>query len=295
MIHCRRSGRGLWLPLAVLLGATGSLTAQTPTNVGVRVELKAPRFRAAFGPRVNAVEVAAADTFAARLREHIGFVRFRPGDATAEYQLVFALDQSILGSTDPFPEYGFWARLERPDDTPLELYWLTLRPRELASRRVGNEQEFLGEVSAKLMRPDLTPIRRDLLSKVPITHLALPSDEPLGWALPLGRDSLCIKTSSILLIVGALPQGAMTLDREYRARVHTDGFKVLTPRAVHTPFLHKLFSEPTTAEARQELASALRGGGLEVKEVYVLEYQHDANACRLHPLDPATANPGGGS
>jgi hypothetical protein len=295
MIHRTRASQRLWLAFAALLVAAGPLSAQTPTKVGVRVELKATRFRTAFGPRADEVEAAAADTFAVRLREHIGFVRFHPRDATAEYQLVFSLDQSILGSADPFPEYGFWARLERPGDAPIELYWLTLRTRELASRRVGSEAEFLGELSAKLTRPDLTPIRQDLLSKVPISRLALPSDEPLGWALPLGRDSLCIKTSSILLIVGALPQGAMTLDREYTARVHTDGFKVLTPRAVHTPFLHKLFSEPTTAEAKQELASALRGGGLEVKEVYVLEYQHDANACRLRPLDPAAANPGGGT
>jgi hypothetical protein len=295
MVRRTRAGQVLWLPFTVILAAAGSLAAQAPTNVGVSVELEASHFRTAFGPRAGVVEAAAADIFAARLTEHIGFVRFRPRDTSAEYRLVFSLDQSVPGSNDEFPEYGFWARLERPGDTPVELYWLMLRPRESADHRVGSEQDFLGEVAAKLARPDLTAIRQELLSKIPITRQALTSDSPLGWALPLSRNALCLKQRSILLMVGALPAGPMILDREYEAIVARDDFKVTTPLPQHAPFLSKLFSEPRTPESRQDLQSALQAGGLEIKEVYVLDHQHDANACRLRPLDPGTANPGGAS
>ncbi|MEX2280902.1 MAG: hypothetical protein WEE89_00270 [Gemmatimonadota bacterium] len=282
----------LALTLAVLPGLTA---AQSPPAVGVRVEFLASRYRLAFGTRLELVQTAVADSFAARLKDQIGFVRFRARDPSIEHQLVFLLDQSNRGTNDPFPEYGFWARLEKAGTQVTELYWLPLRPRELSSRGVGTEQEFLGELATKLAHADLRLVRESLLSRVPITKQVLPWSDPPGWALSLGSDSLCMKTSSVLQISSQLRRNGMTLDREDTARVVSIDFRIsgaTTPSPDHAPFLHKLFSEPTTPNRKAELLTEVRGRNVVVKEVFVLNYQRDPG-CRRRPLDPATANPGG--
>jgi hypothetical protein len=282
----------LALTLAVLPGPTA---AQSPPPVGVRVEIRAPRYSLHFGPRLNLVQAMVADSFAKLLKDQIGFVRFRVRDPAVEHQLVFSLDHRNRGRSD-FPEYGFWARLEKAGTLVSEFYWLPLRRTEQADRGIGHDTVFYGEVATRLAQADLREIRESLLSRVPITKQVLPWHDPPGWALSLGSDSLCMKTSSVLQISSQLRRNGMTLDREDTARVSSLDFRIgraTTPTSAHSPFLHKLFSEPTTPNRKAELKAEVSGQNVVVKEVYVLNYQRDPG-CRRRPLDPATANPGGG-
>lgn len=281
----------------------GLTPAQSPTRIGVRVQLVADRFRLKFGARAPAVEAALAGKIAKLLGEQIGFVRFFPGDTTTPYRLVFALDRKDRGSAGLFQEYGLWARLERPSATPEELYWLMLRPAEATSQGVGSETAFLGEVDAKLAHVNLAAIRKDLLSKVPIAVNALAWEDPLGWVLPLGSDSLCMKRFTLLTIINEFTVGGASIIRPYFASVASLGFSVTSPRPDVAPYLHKVFSEPVSSESpsspasadvKLELRNALRSGTVKAREVYVLDYQYDPNACRLRPIDPTAVPAGGG-
>jgi hypothetical protein len=300
-----RARLALWMLMLVsaLAPRPGSVAAQSPTRIGVRVQLVADRFRLKFGPRTPAVEAALAEKVSKLLGEQIAFVRFFPGDTTAPYRLVFTLDRKDRTSAGLFQEYGLWVRLEAPSASPQELYWLMLRPAEATSQGVGSETAFLGEVDAKLSHSNLAPIRKDLLSKVPITLNALAWDNPLGWVLPLGSDSLCMKRFTVLMIINEFTEGGTKFVRPYFASVASLGFSVASPSPAVTPYLRKVFSEPVASESpsspvsadvKRELQNALRAGTVKAKEVYVTDYQYDPNSCRLQPVNPVGGGRGGG-
>jgi hypothetical protein len=273
-------------PVAVLLAATlaAPAGAQTPRTVGVRAELAAPRYRAGFAAGTGAVEDSLSALFADLLRGRIGFVRFAATDTTS-HSLVFTLDRRDRSSTGPFAEYGFWARLDRAGADPIELYWLPVRPSDAAWQGIGTSEEFLFEVAAKLEHADIAPIRDQLLSRVPIATNALPWAQPAGWALPLGRDALCMRAFSEIEIINSITVGAMRLDRSDTARVVSDPFTVASPGPREQPYLRKLFGTPISAEGRQQLIDAVGTGSVLVTEVFVVKYQHDPNACE-RPIPP---------
>ncbi|HSQ31975.1 MAG TPA: hypothetical protein VLN49_19090 [Gemmatimonadaceae bacterium] len=293
------------LSCSMLLLWSAPVAAQSPTRIGVQVQLIADRYRLKFGTRTAAVEAALAGKIDTLLSTRIGFLRFAPaatGDGTA-YRLVFTLDRKDRASTGLFQEYGLWARLERPGASPEELYWVTLRPADATSQAIKDEATFLGEVDAKLAHANLSPIVKDLLSKVPITETALPWADPLGWVLPLGSDSLCMKQFTLLTITNELTIGGMSFARRYGASVASLGFSPTAPTPEATPFLRKVFSEPVSlespttplpADVKSELLNALRTGKVKPTQVYVVDYQYDPNACRLQPVAPGSTPTGGG-
>ena len=294
------------LTTSMLLLASVPMAAQSPTRIGVRVQLVADRYRLKFGSRTAAVEAALAGKIDSLLGTRIGFLRFAPAearDSATGYRLVFTLDRKDRASTGLLQEYGLWARLERPAASPEELYWLMLRPAEATSKAIKDEATFFGEVDAKLAHANLSPIIKDLLSKVPITQTALAWDNPLGWVLPLGSDSLCMKQFTLLTITNELTVGGTSFARRYGASVASLGFSVTSPTPDIAPFLRKVFSEPVSLESpttplspemKSELLNALRTGKVKPTEVYVVDYQYDPNTCRLQPVAPGSAPPGGG-
>lgn len=285
---------GLCVLACVLCAEAAPVRGQAVTRVRVETELKAPRYRVTFGPaRVPALQDSVSSRLVALLGEDARFLRFTSRDPAAKYRLVFTLDRRDRNSTAPFPEYGFWARLERPEGTPIELYWKALRPAGAATQRIGTERDFLDDVDALLAEQDFRPIRTTLLSKVPITTTTLASSTPLGWALPLPNDSLCMQRFTILEVLAVFRAGGgQGVDRPDTARVVSQPFAPTAPRAADRPFVRKLFSEPVSAQARRDLGDALARGSVEGKEVFVLDYRRDPNVCRL-PVAPGTPSPRG--
>lgn len=278
----------MWvIALAALLAAP--LAAQTRTEVGVHVDIAAQRYRDAFDGGTTAVEDSLARLFSRTLADRIGFVRFVPGAATP-HRLVFLLDRRDRGGTGTFAEYGFWARLVRPAADSVELYWLPVRPAEMAWMGIGSADDFLDIVSARLRDPDLPAIRDQLLSRVPIATDALPWADPAGFVLPLGRDALCMRAFSEIEVINAVRVGSIDVDRADTARVVSDPFTVASPGPREQPYLRKLFGTPISEDARRRLVDAANSGSVHVKEVYVVKYQYDPNACE-RPIPPST---GGG-
>lgn len=273
--------------LVALLAAP--VAAQTRTDVGVRVDIAAQRYRDAFDDSTAFVEDSLARVFARTLADRIGFVRFVPG-ATTPHRLVFVLDRRDRGDTGTFAEYGFWARLVRPAADSVELYWLPVRPAEMAWMGIGSMEDFLDVVSARLRDPELPAIRDQLLSRVPIATDALPWAQPAGFALPLGRDALCMRAFSEIEVINTVRVGSIDVDRADTARVLSDAFTVASPGPRERPYLRKLFGTPTSEEGRRRLEDAANSGTVRVKEVFVVKYQYDPNACE-RPIPPST---GGG-
>ncbi|MGD2070228.1 MAG: hypothetical protein PVI57_16250 [Gemmatimonadota bacterium] len=291
----RRASAGPILLLLLAVGAGGEpARGQTPTHVDVSTRIAAQRFRITFGAESRALEDSVTTRLTDRLSDRFRFLRFTGGDTAAAYRLVFTLDRRERGSVAPFPEYGFWARLERPDGTPVEIYWNTLRPAAVAPQGIGTGRDFLDDVDAMLAEPELEPLHAELLSEVPIATTTLASQAPLGWALPIPNDSLCMRKFTILEVFAVFREGSgQGVDRPDTARVVSQPFTPATPGPGQEPFLHKVFSEPISREAREELEAALARGTVEGKEVFVLDYQLDPNACRrpIGPMGPVT---GGG-
>lgn len=282
--------------LALALLAAGALAAppaaaQGPTPVGVFFRLADPRFHTRFGAEADAVERAIADTVAVQLARRIGFVRFLANTA-ADYRLVLSVDRRDRGSAGAFDERGIWARLESPDAPSAEIYWLVLRPADAATRPVGSAANLRAEVATLLEHADLGLLKEKLLRNVPISHSALPWDRPVGWAIPLTHDDLCIQDMSVLRVVSTVRQGAMSLARSYDATV-TGSFAVDPPvPAAAQQFLRRVFTEPVDVAHRADIAAAIRSGALTVKAVYVLDYQ-PAPDCHPAPLPPSTVGHGG--
>ncbi|HET9984246.1 MAG TPA: hypothetical protein VFQ38_11685 [Longimicrobiales bacterium] len=265
--------------------------AQGATPVGVFFHLADPRFRARFGAQAGDVELAIADTVAVQLARRIGFVRFVANTA-ADYRLVLTVDRRDRGSAGAFDERGIWARLESPEAGSAEIYWLVLRPADAATRPVGSAVNLRAEVAALLERADLGLLKEKLLRNVPISHGGLPWDRPVGWAIPLTHDDLCIQDLSVLRVVSTVKEGAMTLARSYDASV-TGVFVVAPPvPAKAQQFLKRVFTEPVDESRRAEIGDAIRRGAVTVSAVYVLDYQPDPD-CRPTPLPPQLPGPGG--
>jgi hypothetical protein len=279
----------------VLTAVTIPVGAQAPTRVSVETQLAAQRFRITFRDRAAAIQDSVSARLIALLGDDARFLRFTKRDPAARYRLIFTLDRRERNSTAPFPEYGFWARLERADGTPIELYWKALRPAGVTAQAIGSERDFLDDVDAMLVEPGLAPIRTQLLSRVPIATSTLASRTPLGWALPIANDSLCMQRFTILEVFAVFREGGgQGVDRPDTARVVSQPFAPASPRPGDRPFLRKLFSEPVSRQKRDELGAALANGSVEGREVFVLDYRRDPNVCRP-PVAPGRANAGGRS
>ena len=138
-----------WLVTLITAVGSSSAAAQKRATVTVSVELAVPRYRDRFADR-SAVQAKAAALFADYLTRNVGFLRFAADDSTRPYRLAFVLDRFERGSTSGFAEVGFWVRLQRPDESPMESYWLQFRSADQSLVRVGGEDEFLNEIKAKL-------------------------------------------------------------------------------------------------------------------------------------------------
>jgi len=257
-----------------------NVAAQSPTMVAVHAKLVANNFRLRLAPRVPDVEAAVGKRFANYLRERVGFLSFAVGDTVSPYRLVFELDRRERGSTADFEEFGFWVRLERPSDAPLELYWLPFRSADQSTAPIGTEEQFLAAVRAKLTHADPGPLRDSLLGRVPITQQALPHLSPPGWALTFRHLDLCIRNSSQLEFVNEIPANAMLIEKRFRAEVVAQFQVPPPPPAAAQPFLGGVFSQPTDPAVATELTRAMSQGPVRVKQVFVVSYRHDPNACR---------------
>jgi hypothetical protein len=266
--------------LALLAGVSSLAMCQSRTPVSVEVRLEAKRFRTHFDSQLSDVEQRAAKQFTRLLAREIGFLRFAVHDTASRYRLLFLLDLQQRGSTSRFTEFGFWVRLERPDDVRLERYWLPFRSAQQASAGVGSAEAFLGELAVKLAHADLGALSDSLLKKIPITEQALIVNQPLGWAIALPRLDLCMKTMSQLELLSDFRIGDMSLAKAARARVVGDFQTSVPPPLDIQQFLGGAFSEPAAQPVADELTRLLRDGQVTVKEVYVTSYIHDPNACR---------------
>lgn len=264
---------------AVLISVPCRAQEQQRTAVSIEAKLEARRFRLQFLPQLQSVEDRAARRFKRLLSREIGFLNFVVHDTSASYRLVFTLDVRERGADSPFPEFGFWARLEQPDSTRVELYWLPLRSAEHARDGVGTMEGFLGELEVKLTGADVGGLRDSLLTKIPIAQQALILDSPLGWVIAYPRLELCMKTKSLLEVVSNFNQNGMSLEKLAQARVVSD-FPTSDSLPARKPFLGGAFSEPAQPADAAQLAQLLLAGPLTVKEVYVTSYVHDPNACR---------------
>ena len=287
--------RGLSRTIMLLLAGVSvgppNLAAQSPTVVGVHAKIVANKFRLRLTPRVQEVEAIIGKRFVNYLRQRVGFLSFAAGDTVSPYRLVFELDRRERGSTADFEEFGFWARLEGTPDAPLEVYWLPFRSADQSTAPVGTETQFLDAVAFKLDHADPGPLRDSLLARVPITEQALPNLSPPGWALTFRHIDLCIRNSSQLEFVNEIPANAMLLEKRFRAEV-VGRFQVPPPPpAAAEPFLGGVFSQLTDPGGATELTRAMSQGPVRVRQVFVVSYRSDPNACR----DRGDAQDGGGA
>jgi hypothetical protein len=266
--------------LAVVASAWSSLgaAAQNRPIVTVSVELVAPRYRDRFANR-KAVEGKTAAVFAEYLTKNVGFLRFAADDSIRPYRLAFLLDRPDRGNTSSFAEFGFWVHLERPDDAPVELYWLQLRSADQSVAGVGNEIDFLTEVRSKLAHRDADSLRSGVLRWIPISETALPNLRPLGVVLPFRLLELCMKPRSVVEFLAEFSGAAVTREVPFVARV-TGKF---TPTGAVTPeiapFKDGGFAELTTVPQPDELTPSITGRTVKVKKIFVTSYVHDPTAC----------------
>src|SRR5262245_13960469 len=190
--------------------------AQGPATVGVRVELVVPRYRDRFPDR-RAVESKAAKLFAEYLTRNVGFLRFAVNDTTLPYRLSFLLDRLDRSNTSSFAEVGFWVRLDRRGEAPVESYWLQLRTAESLAG-VGTEEGFYGEIKSKLSHQDADSLRNGILRWVPITETGYPNLNPLGLALPFRLMDLCMKNQSVVQWVAEI-RGNVTMELPFKAQI----------------------------------------------------------------------------
>src|SRR5438876_967575 len=128
---------------ALLLGIPASSFAQSRTAVSVETRIMVPRFRDQFGSEVDSVERNVARHFRRTLAKEVGFLDFAVNDTTARYRLLFIFDVRERDVVSPFPEFGFRVRLEEPDSTHVERYWLTMRACDRATAGVGSPEASL--------------------------------------------------------------------------------------------------------------------------------------------------------
>ncbi len=285
--------RRRWLTAGLIVAGhaatPATAAAQQLATVAVKVELVARRFKDRFGPERPRVEAAAARLFTEFLREQVGYLRFVPGDSAARQRLTFLLDRRERDTQVPFVDVGFWARLDLPDGSRQEKYWVTLRPADQATAGVGTEAELLAEIKTKLVHTDPAPLRDELLRHVSITERALPHASPLGFALPFRSPDLCMKTQSVLSITNEL-QDQMGMEAVAEVLVVGAFQPPGQPGPQQQPFVGGVFGTLKSSPLQQELSSSIRAGRARVKQVFVTGYRHDPVACR-HRLTSAGGVP----
>jgi hypothetical protein len=265
--------------LVGLVASSGwsSAAAQKRATVTVSVELAVPRYRDRFTDR-KAVQAKAAYLFADYLARNVGFLRFAADDSTRPYRLSFVLDRFDRGSTSGFSEVGFWVRLERPDETPKESYWLQFRSADQALSGVGGEDGFLNEIKAKLAHRDADSLRTGVLRWIPISETGLPNLEPLGFVLPFRLLDLCMKRQST---VELLAEFGGTVVREVPVEARVVG--TFNPSGQTTretaPYVGGGFAMVTPLPQPDDLTPSIARHSVKVKKIFVTSYVHDPTAC----------------
>ena len=265
-----------WLVALATAVGWSSAPAQKRAGVTVRVELAVPRYRDRFPDR-KAVEAKAASLFTDYLTRNVGFLRFAADDSTRPYRLAFVLDRFDRGSTSGFAEVGFWVRLERPDESPMESYWLQFRSADQSLVRVGGEEEFLNEIKAKLAHRDADSLRTGVLRWIPISETGLPNLEPLGFVLPFRLLDLCMKRQSTVQLIAEFG-GTVVREVPFAALV-VGNFTPGQPTRDAAPYVGSGFAQISPLPQPDELTPSIARHAVKVKKIYVTSYVHDPTAC----------------
>ena len=264
--------------LVTLATAVGwsSVAAQKRAAVTVSVELAVPRYRDRFTDR-KAIQAKAAALFADYLTRNVGFLRFAADDSTRPYRLAFVLDRFDRGSNSGFAEVGFLVRLERPDENPMESYWLQFRGADQALSGVGSEDGFLNEIKAKLAHRDADSLRTGVLRWIPISETGLPNLDPLGFVLPFRLLDLCMKRQSTVELLAEFG-GSVVREVPFAARVVGSFNPGQTTRDV-APYVGGGFAQVVQRPQPDDLTPSIARHAVIVKKIYVTSYVHDPTAC----------------
>ena len=262
--------------LAIAVGWS-SAAAQKRATVTVSVELAMQRYRERFTDR-RAVESKAAALFADYLTRNVGFLRFAADDSTRPYRLAFVLDRFDRASTSGFPEVGFWVRLNRPDENPVESYWLQFRSADQALTGVGGEDAFLNEIKAKLAHRDADSLRTGVLRWIPISETGLPIVEPLGFVLPFRLLDLCMKRQSTVELVADLG-GTVVRELQFAGRLVGDYAVGSTPASRDVARYVGGGVAQVPRPQPDDLTPLIARHAVKVKKIFVTSYVHDPTAC----------------
>jgi hypothetical protein len=271
-----------WKSVGLLVLTSGAAApgalAQKPATVSVRVELVSSRYRTRFTNRA-AVEAKAATVFADYLTRNVGFLRFAPDDSTRPFRLSFLLDRPDRGSSGNFSEVGFWVRLDRPGEAPVESYWLQLRPADQSLTGVGTELGFLAEIKAKLEHQPADSLRGGILRWVPISETGLlPDLTPPILVLPFRLLDLCMKNQSVVQFLAELT-GTVTMELPYTAQI----VGTFAPPSAATPDIEPFrgggIARVMELTPPDDLASSIARHTVKVKKIFVTSYVHDPTAC----------------
>ena len=265
--------------LVMITTAVGwsSAAPQKRATVTVSVELAVPRYRDRFTDR-HAVQAKAATLFADYLTRNVGFLRFAADDSTRPYRLAFVLDRFDRGSTSGFSEVGFWVRLERPDENPMESYWLQFRSADQALTGVGSEDGFLNEIKAKLAHRDADSLRTGVLRWIPIAETGLPIVDPLGFVLPFRLLDLCMKRQSTVELLADVA-GTVVREVPFAGRVVADYPGV--PGSASRDAARYVGGGVAQIPRPQpdDLTPLIARHAVKVKKIFVTSYVHDPTAC----------------
>lgn len=263
--------------LCVCAMQTGGAQTPPPPAVAVRVELVFPRYRDRFANR-DSVERRTAEQFAEYLKRNVGFLRFVANDTTIPYRLTFLLDRLDRNSVGSFPEIGFWARLDRPQATPVESYWLQFRTADQALTGVGTATAFLTEIRSRLQHQDADSLRRGFLSRVPIAETGLTNLNPLGVVLPYRLLDLCMKNESSLEFVAEI-RGTITMELPFKAQI-VGSFNPQGPLAPDIQaFSGGGFAKVMNPGQPDELTPSVAQKTATIKRIFVTSYVFDPTAC----------------
>ena len=284
-----RLGKSAGLLMLTTTFGWSNAEAQKRATVTVSVELAAPRYRDRFTDR-KAVQAKAAGLFADYLTRNVGFLRFAADDSTRPYRLAFVLDRFDRGSSAGFAEVGFWVRLERPDENPLESYWLQFRSADQALSGVGSEEGFLNEVKTKLAHRDADSLRTGVLRWIPISETGLPNLEPLGFVLPFRLLDLCMKRQSTVELLAEFG-GSVVREVPFAARV-VGSFTPGQATRDLAPYVGGGFAEVLPKPQPDDLTPSIARHAVKVKKIFVTSYVHDPTACANRaPLAVGGATP----
>ena len=266
-----------WLVTLATVVGWSSVGAQKRTSVTVSVDLVVPRYRDRFTDR-KAVQAKAARLFADYLTSNVGFLRFAADDSTRPYRLAFVLDRFDRASASGFGELGFWVRLERPDESPKESYWLQFRGADQALDGVGGEEGFLGELKTKLAHRDADSLRTGVLRWIPISETGLPIGDPVGVVLPFRLLDLCMKRQSTVELLAEFG-GSVVREVPFAARVVGNFNPQGQPTRDVAPYVGGGFAQVSPLPQPDDLTPSIARHAVKVKKIYVTSYVHDPTAC----------------